>query len=181
MKSLEAECLVWPWASFTKLGMGSQVASGCSTGEWLRTHTPRLHKPKSTRPGHSRHMDLTCPEEPLSLEAQSRGYGISFRLQRRCLRVLPSRTYSSTGHMLTLPVPLLDDCLLGRVGVTADHPGESGRDSATPRIWQTPKGRRRSWVHVGVTRWPQVGPGEAGALGSEGWPAETCVLNNGGV
>ena len=163
MKTLEVECLVRPWASFTKLGMGSQVASCCSTGEQLRMHTPRLHKPKSTCPGHSRHVDPACPEEPLSLEARSRGRGISFRHQRRCLRVLPARTYSSAGRMLTLSAPLLDDRLLARVGATADHPGESGRGSATPRIWQTPKGRRRSWVHVGVRRWPQVGPGEAGA------------------
>lgn len=75
---------------------------------------------------------------------------------------LPGPT-AAPGAWLTLPVPLLDDCLLGQVGVTADHPGESGRGSATPRIWQTPKGRQRSWVHVGVKRWPQVGAGEAGA------------------
>lgn len=163
MKTLEAEYLVWPWASFAKLGMGSQGASGCSTDEQLRMHTPRLHKPKSTCPGHSSHVAPACPEEPLSLEARSRGRGISFHHQRRCLRVPPARTYSSAGRVLTLPVPLLDDCLLGQVGVTADHPGESGRGSATPRIWQTPKGRQRSWVHVGVKRWPQVGAGEAGA------------------
>lgn len=82
---------------------------------------------------------------------------------------------------LALPVPSLDDCLLGRVGVTADHPGESGRGSATPRVWQTPKGRWRSWVHVRVKKGPQVGPGEARAQGRRGGPPEAGVLNNGGV
>ena len=70
---------------------------------------------------------------------------------------------AALGEQSALPAPSLDDCLLGRVGVTADHPDENGRGCLL-RVAMA-----RGWgCHTVFGRHPKAGGGEGASGGSDG-------------